>query len=195
MPASKHRKGKRKRLHREDWLNAAVDVLVREGISEVKVDRLARDLGVTRGGFYNNFENRQDLLDAILHRWEQSNMAPFDTVLSNNYTSAMDAFTELTRMFLEERNYSPAFDSAMRAWAKVSPAVEKAVRRIDERRVDMIKGIFLRLGYDETDALVRARIAYFHQVGYYTLSIRESMKSRRELLPYYNRVLTGIDSD
>jgi len=55
-----------KRLTRDDWIDNARKVLVASGIEEVKVDRLARRMRVTRGSFYWHFEHRKDLLDALL---------------------------------------------------------------------------------------------------------------------------------
>jgi hypothetical protein len=52
----------------------------------------------------------------------------------------------------------------------------------------------LDLGYDETESFVRARTTYFHQVGYYTLGVRESREQRLKLLPLYTRILTGYSS-
>ena len=55
-----------KRLNRTDWLDAALTSLVRGGIEGVRVERLARDLGVTKGSFYWHFEDRPDLLRGLL---------------------------------------------------------------------------------------------------------------------------------
>src|SRR5947208_2045397 len=46
-----------------EWVDIARRVLVEEGVVEVKIDKLARLAGVTRGGFYWRFKNRDELLD------------------------------------------------------------------------------------------------------------------------------------
>ena len=38
---------------------------------------------------------------------------------------------------------------------------------------------------------IRARVTYFHQVGYYTIGYNESLDARMALLPMYVYVLTG----
>ena len=50
------------------------------------------------------------------------------------------------------------------------------------------------MGCQDEEAFVRTRICYFHQVGYYTLGMRESREERLRLLPLYTRVLTGRKS-
>ena len=45
------------------------------------------------------------------------------------------------------------------------------------------------------EAMVRARVVYFHQVGYYALGIDESRAERRRLISTYDRILTGFALD
>ena len=62
-------KKKAKRLSREDWGEAALEVLYSEGVGKVSIVRIARDLGVTSGSFYWHFKDRNDLLRSLLDFW------------------------------------------------------------------------------------------------------------------------------
>jgi hypothetical protein len=62
---------------------------------------------------------------------------------------------------------------------------------VDERRIDLLKGIFLGFGYDEAYAFIRARVTYFHQVGYYAMEIIEPRAVRDRWRPIYRDVLVG----
>src|SRR5437763_16662878 len=55
----------------DTWTDAATDVLADHGIDSVRVDVLARTLGVTRGSFYWHFKDRADLLRSVLRAWRQ----------------------------------------------------------------------------------------------------------------------------
>jgi hypothetical protein len=66
------------------------------------------------------------------------------------------------------------------------------VRRVDGRRIGVLHKIFIDLGFGDPEALVRARVAYFHQVGYYALAITQDRESRLALVPIYVQVLTGL---
>ena len=57
-------------LEREDWLRAARLALLRGGVEAVRVEKLARDLDVTKGSFYWHFKDRDELLDLLLREWE-----------------------------------------------------------------------------------------------------------------------------
>ena len=178
-------------IGRQGWLDAARTLLIREGIAGVKVDRIARRLKVTRGGFYWFFDSHKQLQDALLADWEERNTEGFKAVLRESGRNGMAEFQALVDLWLNEKNYSPAWDAAVRDWARVSSKVANAVRRTDDIRIDVLRQVFLDMGCEEQEAFVRARICYFHQVGYYALGVRESRDERLRLMPLYTRVLTG----
>lgn len=186
------REGARRLLRREDWIAAAQAELIDSGVSSVSVGRLARRLKVTRGSFYWHFKNHGDLLRSLLKFWEETNTGSFERALAR--TSGGGGFTEflaIVDLLLAEKDYSPAFDLAVRDWARTSREAANAVRRADDRRMEVLHRIFLDMGFSDPEALVRARITYFQQIGYYTLGIHEAPEARRKLLPHYLRVLVG----
>lgn len=194
--AAKTPPGRRRDLHKEPigrqgWLDAARIALIREGIAGVKVGKIARRLKVTRGGFYWFFDSHEQLLDELLLDWEQRNTEAFESVLRESGRNGMAEFQALVDVWLNEKDYSPAWDAAVRDWARVSSKVANAVRRTDDVRIGVLKQVFLDMGCEDEEAFVRARVCYFHQVGYYTLGVRESREERLRLMPLYTRVLTG----
>jgi AcrR family transcriptional regulator len=184
-------KAKAPAIGRQGWLDAARAILIRDGIAGVKVDRIARRLKVTRGGFYWFFDSHKQLLDALLEDWQKRNTAGFTSVLRESGRNGMAEFQALVDIWLNEKTYSPAWDAAVRDWARVSGKVANAVRHTDDIRIDVLRQVFLDMGYEGKEAFVRARVCYFHQVGYYALGVRESREERLSLMPLYTRVLTG----
>jgi AcrR family transcriptional regulator len=188
----RRRAQRRQPLSRQDWIEAARSLLIRSGVDAVRIVPLARALRVTRGGFYWHFKDRDDLLDSLLEYWQRANTAPFEAVLRNGADkSGLKEFQAIVDIWLDEESYSPSWDSAVRDWARVSPRVALVGKEVDGHRIDIIRQIFLDLGYSDPEALVRARIAYFHQVGYYTLHFSEDSGVRRRLAPVYTAALTG----
>ena len=61
------------KVTRTDWLRVAMDVLVSDGVEQVKVLSLADRMAVSRSSFYWYFKSRQDLLDALLAEWQSTN--------------------------------------------------------------------------------------------------------------------------
>jgi AcrR family transcriptional regulator len=186
-------KGRKTTLGREAWLKAAKAALIRHGIGGVQIGKLARTLRATRGGFYWFFTSRKQLLDLLLKDWEDSNTAHFMAIVRDRGANGSAEFRALCDMWVNEDGYSPQWDAAVREWARISPRVATLVRRVDDVRIETIQRIFHDMGFEEPEAFVRARTTYFHQVGYYTLGVRESREQRLTLLPIYMRILTGRD--
>ena len=178
------------RLTREDWIAIARKALVASGVDDVKVDVLARRLKVTRGSFYWHFKNREELLEALLDDWEVNYRREIASVEKRAEEGA-DGLVELYKVWLGEDPSFPAFDMAIRVWARKSRNVARLVRGIDESWIALFQTFLERSGLPTTEAFVRARIMHFHQIGYYALSITEDIAERIRLAPYYYTALTG----
>ncbi|MEA2418333.1 MAG: hypothetical protein QOE60_539, partial [Thermoleophilaceae bacterium] len=59
------------RTPRGTWIEAGLRALAAGGPDRVRIEPLAGALGVTRGGFYWHFANRQALLEEMLDTWER----------------------------------------------------------------------------------------------------------------------------
>jgi AcrR family transcriptional regulator len=196
-PVSKSFKSSKRQIDRLDpqtWIDAGRRALIGGGVASIKIAPLAKTLRVTTGSFYWHFKNVPTFLDALLENWEEANTAPMFDAVAAHPSSAVKQFDALTEVWLAETNYYPMWDSAVRDWARVSPKVEAAVRRIDDKRIKLLHGIFKRLGFAEPCAFVRARITYFHQVGYYALRIVERRADRLRLSSVYRDILRGRPS-
>ena len=55
------------------------------------------------------------------------------------------------------------------------------LQSIDEDRIDLLHKIFQDFGYHGLDVTMRARVTYYHQLGYYALKVREKRETRLEL--------------
>lgn len=179
-----------RRLTREDWIAAARKVLVTSGIDDVKVDQLARRMKMTRGSFYWHFQHRKDLLDSLLSDWEGRNYFELAQIRGKWDRSGAN-LTEVLLTWLGEDPAFPAFDMAIRVWARKSKPVASSVQRIDNAWVELLTELFTKNGFDADESNVRARVAYYHQVGYYALNLSEPLTDRFRMLPHYYRVLTG----
>ncbi len=192
MEAASNNASTTKRLTRQDWIAAARKVLVKRGVDEVKVDRLARQMRVTRGSFYSHFKNRKELFDALLTDWETRNYFDIAQVQARWARSAPEMAAVISLWLSEDPN-ALSFDIALRAWARRTAEVVDSVRRVDKAWIGLLQKAFERDGMAVDEALVRARITYFHQIGYWALDLNEEQGERLRLVPIYYRVLTGHD--
>lgn len=175
----------------DDWFEVARDMLIRGGVEAVTVQSISRKLGVTRGGFYGYFGSRDTLLQRLLQDWQDVNTRALRRIAAPGRKDGEAQFKELVDMWVEDEDYGPEYDSAVRDWARRSPEVARKVHQVDNERIRLIERIFRNLGFRGLEAHIRARITYYHQVGYYALAVHESRSQRRRLSPMYALALSG----
>jgi AcrR family transcriptional regulator len=129
-------------LGKHDWLQAARLALLKGGVADVRVERLARDLHVTKGSFYWHFKDREELLELLLREWENELR---EIVPRLKGRRGREALLFLVRWLVERARLSEAgivpSDAAMFTWASVSPEVARRVNRKEEERIKVLKQI------------------------------------------------------
>ena len=179
---------------KQEWIEEAKRCLIDEGIAGLKVDRLANRLHVTRGGFYNYFQDRDDLLGQLLTHWEASSrFLPEDPPPPQPQDAAMWLDRLIARL-IEADGYDYQFDLAVREWARSDKRAEWAVERADVARLATLQRFFEAIGYDDETATIRARVFYYHQIGYYTIGVRQRASERRKAADIYLDILCGEEA-
>jgi AcrR family transcriptional regulator len=176
-----------------DWLDLALTVLALEGVDHVTVLNLSERLGVSRSSFYWYFKNRDELLGALLDRWDELNTCSIVAQAEARATTVNEAVCNVFRCWINPTIFSRRLDFAVREWARRSAHVRKALDRSDRVRTEAIKALFVRFGYEDEDAFVRTRVLYYMQIGYYALDLREPIETRLNLTPHYLKAFTGVD--
>lgn len=180
------------RATRDDWLDLALALLARRGIGAVTVLDLSERLGVSRSSFYWYFRSRDGLLDALLERWDDRNTRSIVRQAEAPAATITEAVCNVFRCWVDAALFSPRLDVAVREWARLSETARARLDRADQERMAAIEAMFERHGYAPKDALVRARVLYTMQIGYYALDIREPMEARLALARHYLEAFTGV---
>jgi len=184
----------RKQLQRFDWLQQALEVFVSAGIDAVRITRLADDLGVTRGSFYWHFENREDLIDALVGYWKDKNTAAITQAVAS-VDSLADGIFRFFETCIDTASFDPRLDLAIREWSRRSPPIRTLVDREDAARIDALQTFFASFDYPMPNALIRARVLYYSQIGFYALEIEESLTTRLGYTESYFECFTGQNLD
>jgi len=127
-------------LTKSDWLRAARLALLRGGSSEVRIERLARELRVTKGSFYWHFEDRKDLLEHLVREWEADFPSIIARIKDRRGPMALASLIQLAvaQAPLGERGLVPS-DAAMFTWASISPEVARRVNREEKKRIRILQ--------------------------------------------------------
>ena len=163
------------RQSKKSWLDAALQALASGGVDKVRVESLAKNLGVTKGSFYWHFKDREQFLDELLSFWaEQSTQ----TVITNpNYPTDSK---ERVRAVAEDivRRDLGKMDPHIRSWTQYDKRRGKVVAKIDKMRFEFLRDLFLAAGFSITGASLRAQSLYRYVLGEQFISVRESMGQR-----------------
>ena len=171
--------GRRATLNRDDWIEAATEWVATHGVASLAVEPLARALGVTKGAFYWSFANRDELLLAVLERWEAQGTQAIIELVEQVPDTAQQA-RELIRIVIRTVEGSgPNLPRPVRLqyalWsAAADPLVRPAVERATAARVAFLAETLRRAGLDAATARDRATLGYASYVGMVLLRVTHS---------------------
>ena len=156
-----------------DWIASATELLVDHGVDAVRVDALARQLGVTRGSFYWHFKDRDDLLRSMLNAWRDAATEQIITRFDTRHpTDPRALIRELISLPFRGRSARRAasIELAIRGWARRDGMARQAVDEVDERRISYHAQVFSALGFPIGEARARAFALYAYEVAESVLS-------------------------
>jgi AcrR family transcriptional regulator len=168
------------RTPRGAWVHAALQALAAGGPDAVRVETLATSLGVSKGGFYWHFADRQALLAEMLDTWEKTGT---EDIIARVEREPGDTRAKLRKLF--EITTSPeglAVELAVRDWARRDGGVAGRLRRADNRRMDFVRSLFRPFCADEDDVEVRSMTGYSLVIGSYFVAADHRDKSRLQVM-------------
>ena len=169
------------RTPRAQWIDEGLRALAAGGPDAVRIEPLARALGVTKGGFYWHFADRRALLGEMLDRWERVSV---DEVIERVERDGGDARARLRRLvaIAVAGDRLLRMDLAVRDWSRREPAVAERLRRLDNRRMDYMRSLFGAFCPDEGEVEVRCLLAMSLFVGNHFTAADHGARSRADVL-------------
>ena len=168
------------RLDAAAWIAAALDVLADGGIDAVRVEPLAKTLGVTKGSFYWHFADRRALLDAMLRTWMEGRVAAIRQQAAERGAPAI-VLRALADLYTRRANIRGlTIELAIRSFARTDDGAAEAVRSVDQERLRHVTGLFAGLGWTRPDAQARAVLFYSYLFGQSLLDAAVVTQAARE---------------
>lgn len=155
---------RKKRVSRDDWLKTALQMFASNGEGGLHVEKLAREVGVAKSGFYFHFKDRADLLKQMLEYWSYE----YTEVVTKNSLLLMAPPAQRLTMIATHvfDQHLTEFDAAMLVWSKKDKAIARKVTQVIRFRHNFVRQIFRELGLDDEEVEIRSRIF----LGYITAS-------------------------
>jgi AcrR family transcriptional regulator len=178
------------RLSVEDWLQAGYTVLAEEGVRALKVERLCRQAGVTRGSFYWHFEDIDNYRAALVESWngfldrDRRSLSELDALPPRERLSAMMTTLVSPQYWMLER--------AMREWARLDPVAAGNIRAADRHLLRTLIKAYSDYGFSPADAKLRAELTFAAGIGLLHLTASaEQAQSMSQSEQFLDLMLAG----
>ncbi|MET9519450.1 TetR/AcrR family transcriptional regulator [Streptomyces sp. NPDC002994] len=169
------------RTPRGRWVEEGLQALADGGPEAVRIETLAKRIGVTKGGFYGYFADRGALLEAMLDAWERESV---DEVLDRVEREGGDPKTKIQRAgaltFSNDRLLP--IDLAIRDWARRDEAVAERLRRVDNGRMALLRQMIGTFCSDADEVEARSLLAFCVAIGENFLAADHGERTRAEVL-------------
>jgi AcrR family transcriptional regulator len=154
----------------QDWEDAALTAIARDGLASLAIPKLARSLNVTKGSFYWHFASLQELIDKSLQRWEER-----DRTTLEELQEIADPRARLAALFAQAMEQREAHGLYIALSSSPVPHAARAIRRISRRRLKFLIESYSEAGLKPAEARARALLAYAAYIG--ALHLRLSKKN------------------
>lgn len=183
------------RLDRCDWVEAGIQVLSSKSVDAVRVEAIARMLNISKGSFYWHFEDRDDLLDAILEEWERR-QGDWNTE-GDGVSNPVERWARLFEL-LSAPGYA-RLETAISSWARQDEKVATRVASAERKRTSYLSRVFREIGFTASQAAEWANAAMLLYLGWMdrmtrTVEDRASDSTLAELLSRFVLAASALAS-
>lgn len=177
---------KSERLSKGDWIVAALEALASGGVSNVRIELIAKSLSVTKGSFYWHFKDRTALLTEMLRSWQHDRTSAIGDLLRIRDSDARTRIAFLLRLASADRDDVPGgrIEQAIRDWAHSSEIARQALIHVDEERLSILTDLYCELGLPRQAGAAHAFLALSFLVGSNTIHREmglQAVKNQREV--------------
>jgi AcrR family transcriptional regulator len=167
----------------ETWIEAGLKEIARTGVEGVRVEVLAKNLGVTKGGFYRRFRDRAALLEAMLQSWSEGRIAAIEKHTSLDGATARERLRALIALYSERMNTEGmAVELAIRQWARSDETAANAAASVDVARLKNVGHLYHATGLPSEEADAQAFLFYCFVFGQSLLFLERGPRKRAQLL-------------
>jgi AcrR family transcriptional regulator len=175
------------------WIEAGLDELAKGGVDRVRVECLAQNMGITKGGFYRRFKDRRALLDAMLDDWAKGRIATIEKQMELREATPEERLKSVIKLFAERVNaQGMAIELAIRQWAQSDEGAADAVARVDAARLKSVAKLYVMMGLSAAEAEARAVLFYAYIFGQGMLFLDPSPRKRASMTAACADVLTNV---
>ena len=159
-------KQKRGQLNRKVWVASAIEILATDGLAGLRVEVLAKRLKVTKGSFYWHFQDKRDLLLAVLIEWRDGRIHDILKQTRAVPGEELKQIYHVIDVYSASRNRrGMMIELAVRDWARRDAEAAAVVSEVDDIRLRCARQLFLACGVPLAEASSRSMLLYAYVFG------------------------------
>ena len=129
----KQKKTKANRLTREEWLQKSLDLLISGRHGKLRIDKITKELNVTKGSFYWHFKNRADYITRLAEYWDHIVQDELIEQANERYDDHKERMAYIIREALTRKLTS--YDAAMQMMAHKEPYIAPIISNGFKKRM------------------------------------------------------------
>ncbi|SHM32798.1 TetR/AcrR family transcriptional regulator [Cryptosporangium aurantiacum] len=148
---------------RDDWIERGLEVLAQDGLPGVRIDRIAAQLGVSKGSFHHHFAGAAGYRQALAQRYEERVLAELSRVAGSAQGLGFGLFDRLVEAL--DDLYDARLETAMRAWALHDDVARDVMSKVDDARLRVLQDGWSAVLPHEDAARIAALVPHLVVVG------------------------------
>lgn len=178
-----------KRLSKTDWLALGLKQLEQFGSGAIRIDKLCEKSGRTKGSFYHHFKSRDDFVSALMEYWAEK----LTERVINLTETEVTPIAKLMALNQHALNMEYEVDRELRRWAGHDELVQKAVEKIDKRRIDYVASLLMQAkDIPSQQAIDLAVMNYTSLIGFQQMFIPVGHERRTRIDCLYVTILNTL---
>ena len=173
------------------WIEAGFQFLAKGGIDSVRIDRMSKKIGLTRGSFYWHFKSRDELLNEMLKFWEHVATTSIIALIEQEHQNPNEKLATLIKLSTQQpdEKYGGKYaELGIRIWGGNDDKVAAIVAKIDGKRIAYVKQLLVEMKLETTNAAFLAEIIYNAFIGVMSRDLNEKqIKQITDLASNYIR--------
>ncbi|MCF6306215.1 MAG: TetR/AcrR family transcriptional regulator [Rhodobacteraceae bacterium] len=170
------------RLSKTDWISAGFRALTLAGPQALNIEKIAVDLGVSKGSFYWHFKSLGMYKSAMIDHWVSMGTNRLIAHVTSEHSDPTDRLKQLIAEIADtefSKYGGQQAESAIRNWAKFDPEVGRSVHKVDQLRLEFLEQQFNETG--QINPKQSARILYAALSGLENMAENTPSKLKQDL--------------
>lgn len=155
----------KKIVTKQAWINLGYDYFSKGGEKALVIEKMARDLRISKTSFYNFFGNRVNFLGKIIEFWQQLRTQELIDLSCNISSAGSTTYSMMLALFSTE--IKDDFLFYLRQKAQTDANIKLMIDAIESKRIVFAAQQIEKTGTLPEDALEKATLIYVYYLGWW----------------------------